>query len=147
MSTINQLNAVDSPQDGDLMALYVQQSGDARKISSYNFAQYVLGLLTASDKVKQYLAPSATGFSVTISQGNTWFILTPTGTLAAGTIVLPDVSLCSDGSELLCNSTQAVTSLTITGTSASVVGAPTTIAANGFFRLKLDKATSTWYRV
>ena len=147
MSTINQLNAVDSPGNGDLIALYVQQSGDVRKISVYNLAQYVLGLLTASDKVKQYSAPTTTGFSVTISDKNTWLILTPTGTLAAGTIVLPDASLLNDGSELLCNSTQTVTTLTINANGSSAVGMPTTIAAGGFFRLKFDKATSTWYRV
>ena len=90
----------------------------------------------------QYSAPSATGFSVTIEQANTHLILTPTAGFAAGTVVLPTV--VEDGDEVLVNCTQSLAALTITGTA---VGAPASLAANGFFRLKYDAVSGNWYRV
>ena len=101
----------------------------------------------------QYSAPSSTGFNVTITDGgdddtNVHLILTPTGTLAAGTITLPPVAGCVDKQQVLVNSTQEVTTLTVAGNGATAVtGEPSTLAANDFFRMKLDKPTLTWYRV
>jgi hypothetical protein len=60
---------------------------------------------------------------------------------------MPAVASVIDGQELLVNSTQAVTTLTVAGNGATVAGAPTTLAANGFFRLKFEALVSTWYRV
>lgn len=97
----------------------------------------------------QYSAPSATGFSVQITDGsgNIHLILTPAAGYAAGTIVLPAVANCIDGQDILVNCTQAVTTLTINGNGSTVTGAPTTLAANAFFRLRFDDVTNTWYRV
>jgi hypothetical protein len=94
----------------------------------------------------QYAAPSSTGFTVTVTAGNTWLLLTPTGTLAAGTIVLP--SAPADKAEVSVNCTQIVTALTVSAGGTTVTGAPTTLAAaNEFFTMRFDAATSAWYRV
>jgi hypothetical protein len=45
------------------------------------------------------------------------------------------------------NTTQAVTALTVAGNGATVNGAPTTLAANGFFRIRFDAVLDVWYRV
>lgn len=102
----------------------------------------------------QYAAPSATGFSVTITNGQTLnddnihLILTPTAGFAAGTLVLPATPGAIDKQEVLVNCTQAVTTLTINGNGATAVtGEPSTLAADAFFRLKFDLSTKTWYRV
>lgn len=98
----------------------------------------------------QYAAPSSTGFSVSItnSSANTHLILTPTTGFAAGTIVLPAIANVIDKQEVLVNTTQQVTALTINGNGAvAVTGEPTSLAADDFFRLKFDALTSTWYRV
>ena len=97
----------------------------------------------------QLSAPSASGFSVQITDGsdNIHLILTPVAGYAAGTIVLPLLARCVDGQEVLVNCTQAVTALTITGNGSTVTGAPTTLTANDFFRLRFDDVTNTWYRV
>lgn len=98
----------------------------------------------------QYAAPSATGFSVSISDtgSNIHLILTPGAGYADGTIVLPDSTNCVDKQEVLVNCTQAVTTLVVNGNGATAVtGEPATLAANAFFRLKYDLLTSTWYRV
>jgi hypothetical protein len=97
-----------------------------------------------------YAAPSATGFTAALpdTSDNYWLVLTPTGTFADGEIVLPDVSACVDHQTVQVNCTQIVTTLAVDGNGATVTGAPTTLAAaNGFFTLRFDAVTSTWYRV
>lgn len=150
MPTINQLNAIDQPNASDLIPVYSQQNGDSRKISFYNLAQWIASQSTAPGAmVTQYAAPSSSGFSVSITDngGSIWLVLTPTAGFAAGTIVMPSKYNTVDGQELLVNCTQAVTTLTINGNNATVTGAPTTLAANGFFRLRYDAVLSTWYRI
>lgn len=151
MSTINQLNAADSVKAGDLVPVYIQTNGDARKVAMSVIASYINSTLASVDsKNTQYSAPSATGFTVNVtdSSSSVWLVLTPTGTMAAGTIKLPSSSNAVDKQEVLVNSTQAVTSLTVDGNGATAVtGAPTTLAANAFFTVRYDAVTSTWYRV
>ena len=156
MPTINQLNSIDAPSGSDLLPLYSQSNGDARKLSLSNLLLWLTtNTPTATNNnqpqfITQYAAPSATGFTVQVLDGsdNVWLILTPTAGFAAGTIKLPDASKCVDKQEALINCTQAVTTLTINGNGATAVtGAPTALAANAFFRLRFDLATSSWYRV
>lgn len=107
------------------------------------------GLEFPSDYVPQYAAPNATGFSVSVTNGpqSMHLILTPTGSFAAGTLVLPSSAVAVDGQRVLVNCTQIVTALTVSGNGATVTGAPDTLAANAFFTLKYDKPTNVWYRV
>lgn len=150
MPTINQLNAVDTPSGSDLLPIYSQSNGDARKLSLSNFLTWLRGQLTvADDKVTQYAAPSSTGFTVTLEDGSDslWLVLTPTGTMAAGTIKLPAVTNAVDKQEILVNTTQDVTTLTLDANGGTITGGPATLAANGFFRLRFDAVTDTWYRV
>jgi hypothetical protein len=155
MATINQLSAVDSVQDSDLVPIYSSSSGDARKAAMSVLAAYMQGKITSTDdKVTQYAAPSATGFNVNINgnaggiaSNSVWLILTPVGAYANGQITMPVNTSCKDKQELLVNCTQAVTTLAVSGNGATVTGAPTTLAANGSFRLRFDMITNTWYKV
>jgi hypothetical protein len=151
MSTINQLSAASSLSAADLLVLYSSSNGDARKFALSVLQAYMQSSLDfniGSISKTQYSAPSTTGFSVEITEGGTHLILTPTGTLAEGTLVLPPKSGLSDRQEVLVNCTQQVTSLLFDANGATAVtGAPTSISANGYFRLKYDAGTSTWYRV
>ena len=150
MPTINELNSQDTLSISDLIAIYSYGNGDARKTSLNNLAVFLSSIITVTDnKITQYAAPNATGFTVTISATNSsiWLILTPVAGYAAGTIVLPPIANCVDRQEILVNTTQAVTALTITGNGSSVSGAPTTLAAGSSFRLRFDIVTSTWYKV
>lgn len=144
MATINQLSATDSLNGGDLLPVYKQNQGDARKCSITTLMEYVNANVTTVTQNTQYAAPAATGFSVTVNTGNVWLILTPVSTYAAGAIVLPTGA--SDKDTVTVNCTQIVTSLTVSS-GATVVGAPTTLAANGFFTMRFDAATITWYRI
>jgi len=113
-------------------------------------AQYVQSQGASGDgKIIQYAGPTSTGFSVTInnSSASVWLVLTPNATMAAGTIVLPDVANCVESQEIIVSSSQTVTALTISLNGALGVGTPTTISSGGFFTLRFEPILKTWYRV
>jgi len=150
MTTINNLSAIDVLSAGDQVPVYSNSNGDARRASMSAVQTFVLqGIADSLTFVTQYAAPSATGFSVSIGDGpeSTWLVLTPIAGYAAGNIVLPLVATCAEGQELICNCTQAVTALTVSGNGATVTGAPTALTANSFFRLRFEPVASVWYRV
>lgn len=150
MPTINQLNAADQLSGSDLIPLFSQANGDARKTSLTNFMNWLESqeIATQDSKITQYAAPLAGGtVLLNDDQSSVWLILTPAATLASLTIKLPLVSGSIDRQEILVNSTQAITALTFNANGSTVIGAPTTLAANGFFRLRFDAVMHTWYRV
>lgn len=146
MSTpIFKLSSINSLALGDLLPIGDVSNYDPRKATLSQLVDFLQSNLdfTVQQLTRQSAAPSATGFSVIITEGNTWLILTPVAGYAAGTIVLPTGI---DQEVVTVNCTQAVTTLTITSGS-TVTGAPTTLAANDFFTLKYDQINDTWYRV
>lgn len=153
MPTIDQLSSIDTLSDGDGLVVYIPSKGDARRAALSTLVEYLNGALTfPTDYETQYFAPSATGFTVTITpvneDANVHLLMTPLAGYAAGTIVLPIYPGLADGQEVLVNSTQSVTTLTISLNGATAAnGAPTTLAANAFFRLKFDAVLKSWYRV
>lgn len=147
--SINNLNA-GTIATSDQIPFFSTSNGQDRKAS----VSELLALASASasgDFIEQYSAPNATGFSVTITPPTTgdkvWLILTPAAGYAAGTIVYPPVAQCVNGQEILVNCTQSVTTLTTTGNGSTVYGAPTTLAANAFFRMRFNGVNQSWYRV
>lgn len=127
-------------------------NGCDRRASVTSLAAVIAPLLPGqSGLVTQYAAPAATGFVVNVATpepGESIFLLlTPNAAYAAGAILLPLQATCIDGQELLVTTTQAVTALTVSGNGSTVNGAPTTLAANGFFRLRFDGIFKAWYRV
>lgn len=150
MSSINQLYAADQVSGSDLFPIYSQANGDARKLSLTNFVNWLntQSVATQDGKVTQYAAPVAASTTlITDTRVSVWLILTPAGTLATATLKLPLVSNCVDRQEILCNCTQIITTLTIDGNGSTVVSGPTSLTANGFFRLRWDAVMKTWYRV
>lgn len=150
MPTISQLSTVTTVAGGDLLPVYSSSDSDTRKVSLTNLKTFINeDVVATDDKVVQFSAPSATGFTVTIKDGSDsiWLVLTPAATYAAGTITLPAVANCANKQEILVNTTQIITALTVAGNGATVAGAPTTMAANAFFRLKFESVLSKWYRV
>ena len=152
MSSINNLTKVSDLSSADVVAMFSSQLGADAGATLANLLTWLQANLTASgDFATQYSAPSATGFSVTIAPPNdgasVYLLLTPAAGYATGTIVLPAVASCEHGQEVMVSCTQSVTTLTLSGNGATVNGAPTTLAANGFFRLKFDGVFDAWYRV
>lgn len=148
MSAIDKLSRVSALSASDLLALYSATTGDDASVTLSVLLAWLQEQLSASGGyVTQYAAPNATGFTVTVAPptagDSVWLLLAPVAGYAAGTITLPSSPV--DGQEVMVNTTQAVTTLTVNG--ATVNGAPTTLAANAFFRLRYDGAFNAFYRV
>lgn len=150
MPTINQLPLLDDVSSGDQIPVYSPQNGDARRLPvsallAYMEEQYPSPTLTTNIYVP------VTGFSIAVPTPTTeqqWVLLTPAGTLATGTIVLPLNTATPDGFEVLVTTTQIITTFTLSLNGAAAAnGAPTTLAANGFFRVRYVQANNAWYRI
>jgi len=146
---INQLNTELKINDNDLLPIYSSQNGDTRKISLNALAVWLSSKITMQDnKITQYSTPiSASALLVDDMQKNVWLILTPLSTLSSLTIKLPLLANTINKQELLINTTQTITSLTIDTNGASIIGAPTTLTANQYFKLRYDLIMKTWYKV
>lgn len=150
MPTINQLNSVDNPSASDLLPLYSQSNGDARKLSLSNLLNFIGQSFASPEFFTQYSTPGASGYNIQVndSSQNTWLVISSLSTYATGAITLPAVGNCVDGQEVLVNFTNAVTSFTVNGNGAvQVIGAPTTISASGYFRMRYMAQAKIWFRV
>jgi len=149
MTDINQLSTADTLTAGDLLPIWRTNNSDTRKTSLTALQSFMQANLTfsAGQFVVQYAAPAATSFTVALlaNTNNQWLILTPLAAYAAGTITFPLLSSVADNQEILIFSTQAVTTLTLSGNGATIVGAPTGISQNGALRFKFNSLASTWY--
>lgn len=148
MPSIDRLNQSDISA-ADSLPFYSATGGADRRTSVTQLAEVLQSLLSLAGPVQQFSAPSATGFSVTINPPTSgawvWLILTPVAGYAAGTIVMPAAPV--DGQEVVANCTQSVGTLTVSGNGATVTGAPTSLSANGYFRMKYCAVLSTFYRI
>lgn len=150
MPEINQLTAVDEVFAGDAIPLYSAANGDARKASLAVIRDFIQDNLDLNvDLTHQYAAPSATGFTVTLTDNgeSKWLILTPDADYAAGTIVFPSVANAVDDQDILITTTKAVNTLTLNGNGSTVVGGPTNLNANTSVRFRYDTVLDRWYAV
>jgi hypothetical protein len=140
-----------TPTTASQIPYYDPTSGQDRRASLSDIASAIVEQTSGGGFITQYAAPNATGFNIVFNpptNGVSMFLLlTPAAGYAAGTLTLPAQALCIDGQELLVACTQAVTTLTVAGNGSTVNGAPTTLAANSFFRLRFDGVFKAWYRV
>ena len=149
---IQNLSKVTTLSAGDYVALFSSSVGSDVAATLSTLLAWLQDQLTAAGSfITQYAAPNATGFNVQMvpvtDGGSVYLLLTPAAGYAAGTITLPAQASCVDGQELLVSCTQAVTTLTLAGNGSTVNGAPTTLAANAFFRLRFDGVFKAWYRI
>ena len=147
------LSRVTSISTSDLFMIWSSSAQDYR-LAPFDVVMTALvnQIATDGDIETQYSAPAATGFSVTVAPSvdgnNVWLLLTPVAGYAAGTVVLPALATLADGQEVIVSTTQAITTLTVSLNGATAAnGAPTTMAANAYFRLKYDATLSSWYRI
>lgn len=150
MTTINQLPVLSDVSSGDQVLVYSPNNGDARRMSVSALLSYFQQQFASPTVSKSDYTPG-TGFNIAVPtpvSTQQWILIRPAGTLAAGTITLPLNTSTPDGTEVLVTTTQTITSLTVAINGATAAnGAPTTLSANGFFRLRFDLATNSWYRI
>lgn len=96
----------------------------------------------------QHFNPNA-DFTLNIEnhEVGTYLILNPSVSITTGSIKMPERYDVADGQVLLVACAQQVDNFSVDGNNALVIGAPNALAANGFFKLKYDKLSNTWYRV
>jgi hypothetical protein len=150
MPTINQLPLLSEASAGDQIPVYSPNNGDARRLPMSALLSYFQQQF-ASPTVAVNLYTPSTGFNIaapTPVSEQQWILLQPAGTLAAGTVTLPLNTSTPDGTEILVTTTQIITTFAVGANGATAAfGAPTTLAANAFFRLRFYQPTNSWYRI
>lgn len=143
--TIRNLPSTSTVTSSDSVAIdSVSLGGDAKSTLTTILVWLQSQLNATGGFVSLYNTP-VTGFSYTVAPPvageNCYVLLTPAGTLAAGTVVLPTSPV--HGQEVLVASTQTITSLTVTTAS----GSPTTMGASTPWKVRYDAVLGTWNRV
>jgi hypothetical protein len=150
MPTINQLPLLTQVSAGDQLPVYSPNNGDARRLPMSALLSYFQQQF-ASPTVAVNLYVPTTGFNIaapTPVSEQQWILLQPAGTLATGTVTLPLNTSTPDGTEILVTTTQIITTFAVGLNGATAAfGAPTTLAANAFFRLRFYQPTNSWYRI
>jgi len=145
MPTINQLPSASTLSSSDQLPVYSSSNGDARKASLSALLTWLRSTFTSPGLDIQTAAPTSSGFTVTIADSTDdqiWLILNPTGSFAAGTIVLPASPV--DGQTLQVTSSAAIATVMLSS-GASIYGAPTSLGVGGFFELRYYALEGAWY--
>lgn len=145
MARIDDLTAVTSLAANDQILVADTSAGETARATLATLTAYLQSALTASPRRDSYSPLTGQTLTVPFTAGNVWLVITPAGTIAALTVAL--TGTFTDGMEITLNTSQTITALTITTTSGSLQGSPTTLAANGFASLRYDAGTNTWRRV
>ena len=150
MPQINQLSSISQVSGANQIPVYDQNNGDARKMSVSALLQYFQTVFAAPTVATNLFTPG-TGFNVAVPtpvSEQQWMVIQPAGTLATGTITLPLNTGTPDGTEVLVTTSQQITAFTLAlNGAANGYGAPSTLAAQDFFRMRFYQATNSWYRI
>lgn len=148
MPRIDQLSTIASLSSGDLVPVYAQSNGDARAAPMSAILAFVENNFASPDYQNITVAP-LDGFTIELDKStkSIWLILSPAAGLTLGTIVLPEPADCFDGQTIVVTSSEAIAGLVVNGNGGTVNGAPSAIAADGFFSLRFHRVTSTWWCV
>lgn len=149
MPTINQLPLLANVNAGDQIPVYSPNNGDARRLPISQLLNYFEQTFSSPDLATNVYTPG-TGFNLALPTptSNQWILLQPAGTLASGTVTLPLNTQTPSGTEILITTTQIITTFTLAANgAANVYGAPTTLSANQFFKMRFVQSTNSWYRI
>jgi hypothetical protein len=147
MTTINRLSSVDALQPGDLIPVWDTSNGDPRKASLGTLLGFIEANFADPEYSTRIVAPNVDGFNVDI--GNTgdsfWLIVNPVLNYTTGSITLPSTAYAVNDQEITVVFTAQISSFSITGSGATVLGAPTQIGTYDSFRVRYNAAQQTWY--
>lgn len=150
MPQINQLPLMNTLSGGDQIPIYSPNNGDARRTPLSALLAYFQTTFAAPTMATNLYTPGP-GFSIAVPTPvaqQQWMVVQPAGTLASGSITLPLNTGTPDGMEVLITTTQQITAFTLVANgAANVYGAPTTLAAEDFFRMRFVQSTNSWYRI
>lgn len=152
---ISNLTQTTSLAASDLFPVQSTAQG-LQSVTLTTLADAVADLLPASSNPETQYSSPVTGASVAVvpvvAGSSVWLLVTPLGTLAALTLVLPGDgstggAAAVDGQEAAINCTQTITTLTVSSVGKTVVGAPTTFGVSTPFRMRYNAVNNSWYRV
>lgn len=150
MPQINQLPLLAQVSPGDQVPIYSPNNGDARRLPISALLQYFQQTFASPTLATNVYTPG-TGFNLAVPTPvaqQQWMLIQPAGTLATGMVTLPLNTQTPDGTEVLITTTQQITAFTLNQNgAANVYGAPGTLAAEDFFRMRFVQATNSWYRI
>ena len=150
MPQINQLPLLTQVSPGDQVPVYSPNNGDARRLPVSSLLQYFQQTFASPTLATNVYTPG-TGFNVAVPTpvaAKQWMLIQPAGTLALGTITLPLNTQTPDGTEVLVTTTQQITGFTLALNGATAAyGAPSTLSAEDFFRMRFVQSTNSWYRI
>lgn len=142
------LNITDRIGPNDSVVLWSANNQDYRGLAIDVLKEVIKDKSNQSALLIQHFNPNA-DFTLNIEnhEVGTYLILNPSVSITTGSIKLPERYVVTDGQVVLVTCSQQVNNFSIDGNNAHVIGAPNALAANGFFKLKYDKLSNTWYRV
>jgi len=146
MPQIYQLPLVEELSSGDQFPVYVVANGDARRTPLASLLAYFTENFASPDFKTINLSPIS-GFTYAIGEQSTgvWLVLTPASALASGTVVLPPAATAFDGQTVIVVSSELISSFTMSGNGASVVGVTSTIPVGGFVVVRYNALNNAWY--
>ena len=150
MPQINQLPVLSQVSPGDQIPVFTPNNGDARRLPISQLLQFFQQSF-ASPTLATNLYTPGTGFNLSVPTpvaAQQWMLIQPAGTLASGTVTLPLNTGTPDGTEVMITTTQQITAFTLAPNgAANVYGAPGTLGAEDWFRMRFVQATNSWYRI
>lgn len=150
MPYINQLPLLLVASPGDQIPVYTPNNGDARRLPIGALLQYFQQTFASPTLATNVYTPG-TGFNLPVPTPvaqQQWMLIQPAGTLATGSVTLPLNTQTPDGTEVLITTTQQITGFTLALNGATAAyGAPSTLSAEDFFRMRFVQATNSWYRI
>jgi hypothetical protein len=150
MPQINQLPLLAQVSPGDQVPVYSPNNGDARRLPISSLLQYFQQTFASPTLATNVYTPG-TGFNLSVPTpvaAQQWMLIQPAGTLASGTITLPLNTGTPDGTEVLITTTQQITAFTLAlNGAAAAFGAPSTLSAEDFLRVRYYANTNSWYRI
>lgn len=148
MTTLNQLSTATTLTSSDQIIFYSTINGSGRKASLATLLDWIEGAWMSPTFQRVTASPTLAGFTLALpSTANSLFVLlTPSGTMATGTIVLPAAASAADGQEIVLYTSQEVTALSFTLNGAAALnGAPSGIQAGSSLTLRYDALSVAWY--
>lgn len=133
--------------DSVYMGTGVPNTGDLAPVAFTKLKQWAIDVNTMVKQIypQRSLQAPSTGFSIAVAQGITQLRLNPAGTLATGTITLPQNP--GDQQPFRVLTSQTITSLTVnTADGTTLNAAPTTLAANTSIKWIFEADLNTWFR-
>jgi hypothetical protein len=124
--------------------IFGQEIQDISLVSATSYAIVGAGLQGPGNGALWVVASPISGVTLTPTTVQQGYTLTPAGTLASLTVALPGIP--QDGQTFDIETTQTISSLTVTSLQSIDGGGPFLLSAHGGVSYRYNAATTTWYR-